>query len=146
VHPQRRLQDMRLRLDDYSMRLASTVVDVMARKRERVAYDHHMLINLSPLKMTTMMKQHVLQQQHDLNRCMSRKIQDGRAVAFKNESMLAALNPMAILQRGYSITRTLPGQSIVRNARQIKIDQPLEILLGRGTLHVTVKEKTSGMG
>jgi exodeoxyribonuclease VII large subunit len=59
VHPQRRLQDMRLRLDDYSMRLASTVVDVMARKRERVAYDHHMLINLSPLKMTTMMKQHV---------------------------------------------------------------------------------------
>jgi hypothetical protein len=48
-----------LRLDDYSMRLASTVVDVMARKRERVAYDHHMLINLSPSKMTTMMKQHV---------------------------------------------------------------------------------------
>jgi exodeoxyribonuclease VII large subunit len=55
-----------------------------------------------------------------------------RAVAFKNESMLDALNPMAILQRGYSITRTLPGQSIVRNARQIKIDQNLEILLGRG--------------
>jgi hypothetical protein len=75
---------------------------------------------------------------------MSRKIQDGRAVAFKNESMLAALNPMAILQRGYSITRTLPGQSIVRNARQIKIDQPLEILLGRGTLTCHSERKRLG--
>ena len=55
--------------------------------------------------------------------------------------MLEALNPMAILQRGYSITRTLPARSVVRSTRQVKIEQKLEVLLGKGQLTVTVNEK-----
>ena len=55
--------------------------------------------------------------------------------------MLEALNPMAILQRGYSITRTLPARSVVRSTRQVKIKQKLEVLLGKGQLTVTVNEK-----
>jgi exodeoxyribonuclease VII large subunit len=52
--------------------------------------------------------------------------------------MLDALNPMAILERGYSITRTLPDRSVVRSAKKVTIDQNLEILLGHGQLTVVV--------
>ena len=54
--------------------------------------------------------------------------------------MLEALNPMAILKRGYSITRTLPGRKIVSNAAQVKRHQSLEILLGGGKLSVKVDD------
>jgi exodeoxyribonuclease VII large subunit len=145
VHPQRRLQDMRIRLDDFSMRLAATVVDIVARKKEQLAYGHHMLINLSPSTTTALMTEHVNQCRHRLCNRMNQMISARRATAVKNESMLDALNPMAILQRGYSITRTHPAQSIVRSAKQVKIDQPLEILLGSGKLRVTVNEKTAAV-
>lgn len=141
VHPQRRLQDMRMRLDDYSMRLTSTLMDNLARKSERLAFGHHMLINLSPSKTVVLMKEQVLQRRHALLRHMSQIIREGWATASKNRSILEALNPMAVLQRGYSITRKLPDQSIVRSARQVKSDQALEILLGRGKLTVNVKER-----
>jgi exodeoxyribonuclease VII large subunit len=47
------------------------------------------------------------------------------------------------LQRGYSITRTIPDRSVVRNANKVAIDQQLEILLGRGKLAVSVVDKTN---
>ena len=53
--------------------------------------------------------------------------------------MLEALNPLAILKRGYSITRTIPARTIVRDAGTVRPAQPLEILLGNGRLTVTVE-------
>ncbi|BBO67023.1 exodeoxyribonuclease 7 large subunit [Desulfosarcina alkanivorans] len=143
VHPQRRLQDMRLRLDDYSMRLVATVTDILARKRDHAAFGHHMLINLSPGKTAATMKDRVRQCRVSMCARMIQIIRDGRAATEGNAAMLEALNPMAILQRGYSITRTLPGQSIVRSARQVKMDQRLEIMLGQGRLTVDVKGRAA---
>ena len=141
VHPQRRVQDMRIRLDDYSMRLASSVATNMTRKREILAYSHQMLIHLSPAKTAAAMKDRVCEHYRALVGCMTQLIRDGRIKTARNVSMLDALNPMAILQRGYSVTRTRPDQTIVRNARTVKIDQSLEILLGRGKLTVTVDKR-----
>ena len=141
VHPQRRVQDMRIRLDDYSMRLASSVATTMTRKREILAYSHQMLIHLSPAKTAAAMKDRVWEHYRGLVGCMTQLIRDGRIKTARNVSMLDALNPMAILQRGYSVTRTRPDQTIVRNARTVKIDQSLEILLGRGKLTVTVDKR-----
>ena len=141
VHPQRRVQDMRMRLDDYSIRLASAIEDTLARKRELVTYSHHMLVHLSPAKTASAMKERVCANQRTLINCMSQLIRDGRTDTTRNVSMLDALNPMAILQRGYSITRSWPGQSIVRDAGNVKVGQTLEILLGRGNLNVNVSKK-----
>ena len=59
------------------------------------------------------------------------------------EDTLAALNPMAILQRGYSITRTVNKgeQQVVMNADSVDINQNLEILLAKGLLQVNVQDK-----
>ncbi|MBC2713371.1 MAG: exodeoxyribonuclease VII large subunit [Desulfosarcina sp.] len=141
IHPRRRLQDMRIRIDDYSMRLASTVMDTLVRKKERVAYSNNMLFHVSPAKLVATMKDHVITRQRALFTRMSQMVRDRQTAISRNVSMLDALNPMAILQRGYSITRTLPDQSIVRSAKKVKVDQHLEILLGNGALDVTVNAK-----
>jgi exodeoxyribonuclease VII large subunit len=51
------------------------------------------------------------------------------------------LNPSAILNRGYSITRTIPDGSVVRDARRVNLEQNLEVLLAKGSIRCRVKRK-----
>ena len=141
VHPRRRLQDLRIRLDDYSIRLMALTTGRLARRRDKIAVHHNMLIQVSPGKNISGLKSHVDTCLNALVTGMHHIMRDRQTSVSRNASMLEALNPMAILQRGYSITRALPGRSIVRNTRQVKIDQKLEVLLGKGQLTVTIKEK-----
>jgi exodeoxyribonuclease VII large subunit len=55
--------------------------------------------------------------------------------------MLDAFNPMAVLQRGYSITRNLTDRKIVRDANEVKPGQQLEVILSNGKLRVAVNKK-----
>jgi exodeoxyribonuclease VII large subunit len=55
------------------------------------------------------------------------------------DARLTALNPMAVLQRGYSITRTIPGGRIVMDPETVRQGQPLRITLARGELNVVAK-------
>lgn len=146
VHPRRRLEDMHMRLDDYSIRLASSIMGTLAYKRERVSYGNNLLVHVSPSKTVATVKQHVIARQHALRSHMRYLIKNRQAVFDSKRSMLDALNPLAILQRGYSITRTVGDQTIVRRAKTVNIDQQLEVLLGRGKLVVTVNERTTDMG
>ena len=141
IHPRRRVEDMRFRLDDYSIRLHLSIKESLARRRERLAFRHNMLLHVSPVKTVTAMQQQVITRQHAMVADLLRFIRERQTVISRNMAMLDALNPMAILQRGYSITRSLPARSIVRRAKMVKIDQHLEILLGHGKLKVTVNEK-----
>jgi exodeoxyribonuclease VII large subunit len=56
------------------------------------------------------------------------------------QAVLQAVNPAAILERGYSITRTLPQKSVVKDAGRLKSDQLLEIQLARGHVQVRVQK------
>jgi exodeoxyribonuclease VII large subunit len=54
---------------------------------------------------------------------------------------LHALSPTAILERGYSITRTIPDEVIVMNSESVHIGQDLEVLLSKGSLICNVGRK-----
>ena len=55
---------------------------------------------------------------------------------------LEALSPMAILARGYSITRTIPHAEIVLDPEAVSINQDLEVIVSKGTLTCRVKDKS----
>ncbi|TAJ99803.1 MAG: hypothetical protein EPO39_16455, partial [Candidatus Manganitrophaceae bacterium] len=54
---------------------------------------------------------------------------------------LNILSPLNILERGYSITRKVPSQEVVRSADAVALDDQVEITLHRGRLICLVKEK-----
>ena len=56
---------------------------------------------------------------------------------------LNALSPHAILQRGYSITRTIPDAEVVRDCESVALDQEVEVLLAKGQLFCRVKGKST---
>lgn len=141
IHPRQRLQDMRMRVDDYSMRLFSSITSALTRRNEHLAFEHNMLMHVSPAKTVASMQDQVNTLHQTSIRQINRLLREGQTAISKNISLLDALNPMAILRRGYSITRTLPDRSVVRGVNQVTIDQNLEILLDRGRLTVTVADK-----
>lgn len=140
VHPKRRLQDMRLRLDDLAMRLASATSKLVQSKKEHFEYRHSMLMHLSPARSVSVMKEHLAAVHQAMVGQMKQVLRQGRNDAAQYGAMLETLNPMAILKRGYSITRTPSDKVIVRSADAVAVDQPLEILLGSGRLDVIVNK------
>ena len=54
---------------------------------------------------------------------------------------LQALNPDAVLDRGYSVTRTMPDAIVVRDPQKIFIGQDLEVTVAKGKLICRVKGK-----
>jgi exodeoxyribonuclease VII large subunit len=56
---------------------------------------------------------------------------------------LVALNPIAILERGYSITRTVPDARMVKDARTVSLNQKVEVLIARGRLLCRIKGKST---
>jgi exodeoxyribonuclease VII large subunit len=141
VHPRQRLQDMRMRLDDFTIRLLASILAALTRKSERLAFYNQMLMHVSPIKTVASMQERVISLQGALITHINQLVRQGKNTISQKVSMLDALNPKAILQRGYSITRTIPGRSVIHSANRVTIDQNLEILLSRGKLTVKVAEK-----
>lgn len=53
---------------------------------------------------------------------------------------LERLSPLNILQRGYSITRRLPGYNVVKDAKGFKVGDRVNVRLSRGEIIAQVKE------
>ena len=58
----------------------------------------------------------------------------------KNAAVLSSLSPLAVLQRGYSITRKLPGGEIVRQAEALKTSQEVNIQLANGNFDARIEK------
>ena len=60
------------------------------------------------------------------------------------EATLSAMDPQAVLQRGYSITRNRQTGRVVTRARTVPVGQELEIILARGSLTATDTGRKTG--
>ncbi|MFT4572648.1 MAG: exodeoxyribonuclease VII large subunit [Hyphomicrobiaceae bacterium] len=54
------------------------------------------------------------------------------------ESKLAALSPLAVLERGYSLVRKAAGDVVVRDARELSNGEELQLRFRRGSARATV--------
>ena len=78
------------------------------------------------------------QQQLTLERCQARL---GQTVV-----RLQSLNPLAVLERGYSITYRLPEERIVTSQAMVKLGQKVRVQLAEGALECLVEKKRVGTG
>ena len=58
----------------------------------------------------------------------------------KNAAVLSSLSPLAVLQRGYSITRKLPSGEIVRQAGALLTNEEVNIQLARGNFDARIEK------
>jgi exodeoxyribonuclease VII large subunit len=143
VHPRLRVQDSRMRLDEISARISRSVTTGLLQNRERLIWRMNTLLSSSPR--IQIQKSHVKLQQYSLNNLNYIKfILSKRTAGFRElAARLQALSPLAILSRGYSITRSIPDAVVIRNSKDVRVGQDLEVLLGSGALLCTVKRTLS---
>jgi exodeoxyribonuclease VII large subunit len=109
------------------------------QERKRLTWNTTTLLSASPKKQ--------IQNSHvKLQQCIHNNLNYIKLILAKNTagfreltSRLQALSPLAILSRGYSITRSVPDGAIIRDAADVYVGQDVEILLARATLHCMLK-------
>ncbi|MCE5242806.1 MAG: exodeoxyribonuclease VII large subunit [Syntrophobacteraceae bacterium] len=140
VHPKRRIEDLKLSVDDRAGRLQLA----MARRLERFRTLHtHLaqrLLSLHPAK-------DLLRCRVNLDQCRrqlllnQQKLLDVYRYRLRHcASQLESLSPLAVLSRGYSITYGLPGKNMIRKSTEVRPGQEVLVQLSEGHLECTVRK------
>jgi exodeoxyribonuclease VII large subunit len=139
--PKKRIEDLRLRTDDLLSRLIRTFEKKIIQHHERLEWRFDKLNSHNPL-ITIKKANEKLDQYYSNLLTYIRIILNKKHFLLRElDSRLNALSPRAILDRGYSITRTIPEAVIVRNPQQVDIGQDLEVMVAKGSLICRVKRK-----
>jgi exodeoxyribonuclease VII large subunit len=132
--PRKRLEDHLLRLDELDSRLQTLMSWLLHQKSEtshhlgRILSLHSPMERIEKLRWLTSQKRERLEQ--NLRHALEMQTEKIKGIFGK----LGSLSPLAILQRGYSITRKLPSLLILRSATEIREGEKVEIRLHRGRL------------
>jgi len=142
--PRHRIEELRLKIDHHANRMTTWVFQSLHTERHRASLLKFRLKTVNPISYVHKYK--------DINHSICKNILKLKEIYINNkqyrlkrlEGALSTLNPMAILQRGYSITRTVnkgEQQQVIMNPDRVEINQNLEILLAKGLLKVNVQDK-----
>ena len=138
--PRRNIADLNLRCDDISQRMRSLSSQSLRRNREAWDRQKQMLHLLSPAMALSAWREEIRRKRGSLQTWVGWKMEDCRNKLEKSNAQLEAANPLGILKRGYSITRTLPDKRIVRDASTLKPRQELQVRLHKGEALCVVEE------
>ncbi len=138
--PKRRLADARIALDDHLERMRLSVARLREARRQAWA---HLNIRLEHRNPRSRIVEGRIGMQ-GLGRTL-RAVWEKQAVLRKNRAhaamaLLSSLSPLAVLGRGYSITRRRPDGLILRRAGEIAPGQEIDIRLAAGNLNAIIIE------
>jgi exodeoxyribonuclease VII large subunit len=137
--PARKLADQRLRVDDLSCRLHNATKRTTRQKKE------HMTKLGSRLQVRLLGRRIAHSRQRlEHARALLLFAANNSANQYRSQiGLLAArletLNPLAVLARGYSISRHAGKAAIIKNIHDVSVNNTLEILLKNGTLMCRVE-------
>jgi exodeoxyribonuclease VII large subunit len=142
LDPRKQIQDWRLRLDDFASRLSRQTSILLGRKIERLKWWQDRLVAHSPKSQISNLNVIIEQYLFNLLKIFNKNLERKSAWLGELRARLETLSPIAILERGYSITRTIPDLKVVRNPKRVSINQDLEVMVAKGSLTCRVKEKS----
>jgi exodeoxyribonuclease VII large subunit len=138
VDPKRRLQDLRLLVDDRLERLQLAFTRHMERLQTHHSHLYKRLLLVRPIKIIQHYQSIVEQFHRDITLHCRRQLENHRFQLKGFASKLESLSPLAVLGRGYSISFRLPEKAIIRKASDVHPGDGVLIRLAQGLLICTV--------
>ena len=138
--PRRHLADTWLMFDDLYSRLYKSGRACIHKNRVDLTSSMDMLISNSPMHSVKLKRQELDFFNHSLAQAMKSNLYKMNSTLDSIGSKLVSLNPLSVLDRGYSITRRLPEMTIIKDAEEVKIGDSIHVLLAKGNMECTVKK------
>lgn len=139
VDPKRKVIDMILLTEDLTQRLIRVVGNTITQHKARLGWRKEKLLLVNPQKKVDTYKTSLGLCHNRLISCINSLVNEKTMELREHHGRLLALSPSSILDRGYSITRTLPDSKILRDANCVNQGQELEVILSKGRLICHVK-------
>ncbi|WP_321492685.1 exodeoxyribonuclease VII large subunit [uncultured Desulfobacter sp.] len=142
--PARVVDDFRFRIEDLQTRLFTLVKNHITHQRQKTQWLEKALTTTLPLSRIQDWKKDVTDFQSSLSYLFYAYLKQCKEKVNWQRAQLETLNPSAVLNRGYSITRTLStgshaGGRVVMDAETLDANDPIEIILSKGRLDARVE-------
>jgi len=137
--PARIMDDFRFRIDDLDSRLHQAMKMKLSQNRERLFWLRRTLDNTLPPAKIVEQKNLIQGLGAALDQAMAVRMEVFKSGLREVAARLDPLNPKAVLDRGYSITRDLSSGRVVMNAQTLSVDDRVEIILSKGRLVTRVE-------
>jgi len=134
------LQNLRLRIDQLQISLVQSLKNLFSQRAQQLKQHTHTLEIHSPQHTITDRKNRLILLRKSIINSFQHTIHLNLAITNNTVSLLSAVNPNSVLQRGYSIVYTEPSRKIVRSSKQISAGDALHIITGSGTFNSQVTE------
>ena len=142
--PFKRVSELRLRVDDLFFRLHRMVKSRINNGREKNAYASARINSQNPLKHLARLNEKKISLDKQLCSCMKKLLDKKKDSLNLLDEKLAAMSPVSILKRGYSITRLPVTQTIVTSETQVSVGNDIEVILHEGVLSCSITDKNKG--
>lgn len=127
-------------LDDVFVQLAQAFRRTVSELRDQVIVERHALSVTNPLARVRSTMVLVQQMVKRAEQRMLSVVALKRQLAGERVAMLDSLSPLSILGRGYSIVQKLPDGVVVRDAREVSVDEDIRARLAHGQLLCRVRQ------
>jgi exodeoxyribonuclease VII large subunit len=141
--PRRFLTDYAIHLDNLRERIQRAIMQNTQTIKSRLGHLTLGLQNQNPQTHVRERRIFLGSLEKDIVNYWDRYFRDREARLNKSAALVSSLSPLAVLQRGYSITRRVPDGKIIRQAGELTLDERVRIQLAEGIFQARV-EKIQG--
>jgi len=147
LYDRRLHQSLKTMAQDFRLRLNRAAHSYVFREPENLLLQHRRHIHGLEMQMGSLLRFGVQQAQQHVDELgmvmhhrMDQKVEQDKQSLVRLQSQLRLLNPLAVLGRGYSLTRTADG-AVVRSAGSVEIGEAITTQLADGKMVSNVTEK-----
>ena len=142
--PRRFLINLQIHLDDLRERLGAALHHKKQNQYNDLRQLELRLRHQSPARQINEKKILLKNIQKDMLNNFSYHVTALKERLQKNSAILESLNPLGVLQRGYSITRSIGSGMIVRQADVLRIGKDVNIQLAKGNFDAKIEKISQG--
>ena len=132
--------DVRRLLEQFRQRLTSALQYQAQRARHQVERMAHHRCFARPVDRIRELESQVDEIEERIRRGMTRRLESGRHELATLAASLNALSPLGVLDRGYSLTKRLSDETLIRDARDLNVGDRISTLLANGSLISQITE------
>lgn len=141
VHPGKRVAELRLRLDEMTGRIYSVFSGRLERHRGLLTATRYKLSRYGLKGRLETLNVILDNYRYLISSKTEYAVEERRNRLSVLVARLNALNPLAVLERGYSVTRRLPDFSVLTDTAAVAVGADVSVLLSKGEMVCTVKRK-----